>query len=148
MATNPLVPQGTLNRVRCSIVVPSFTNLNITSAYMGKSMATITFDEAAWVDQIQTATGVVTSPEPYVMATINVGILRTQSLAQSWITQATNTGVIGDVIIHSDTASFSAISLADVVIKSFDPGSYDGIDPVSKLVLRGTFYINNNLWNL
>lgn len=60
MATNPLIAQGTLNRVRCSIVVPAYPNLNITSSYMGKNLATIEFEGEA-VPQIPTATGVVDS---------------------------------------------------------------------------------------
>ncbi len=147
MATNPLVAQGTLNRVRCSVVIPGFTNLNITSSYMGKSFATIAF-EGAYAEQIQTGTGVVVSPEPFVMATVTIGILRTQSLADAWLAQAQDTASIGSVTVHSDTAAFSAISLANAVIHDLEPGAFDGVDPVAKLTLRGVFYVNNSLWNM
>lgn len=147
MATNPLVSQGTLNRVRCSVIVPNFSSLNITAAYMGKSFASIDF-EGAFDEQIETGTGAVTSPEPYVMATISVGLLRTQSLAVAWLNQAQTSSDLGTIIIHSDTAAFPAISLRSSVIRSLEPGAFDGMDPVARLTLRGVYDINNNLWNL
>lgn len=143
---NPLVSQGTLNRVRCHIVVPNFTGLNITSSYMGKSFAHIAL-EGDFTDQIGTGTGVVNSPEPYVFASITVGILRTQALASSWRAQWEDNSVIGDVTIHSDTAAWDAITINSAAIRHFDPNAYDGTDPVCALVLRGTYNINNSLWS-
>ena len=146
MATNPQVPQGTLNRVRCHVVIPSYATLNITSSNMGRNFAKISF-EGPFVEQISTGTGIVTSPEPYVMATVNVGVLRTQSLAYSWLTQSQATSYLGNVVIHSDTSAFPAITLADVSIRDIDPGPFDGTDPIVRLDLRGVYYVNNNLWN-
>jgi hypothetical protein len=147
MATNPLVPQGTLNRVRCSIVVPSFTNLNITAPYMGKSFARLAF-EGNYAELIGTATGAVTSPEPYVFATLTVGLLRTQALSAQWLAQAQQYSAIGQVSVHPDSAAFPAITLDNTVINQIDPGAYDGTDPVVRVVLRGVFYANSDLWNL
>lgn len=145
-STNPLIPQGTLNRVRCHIVVPSFTALNITSSYMGRNFATIAF-EGPFVEQIGTATGTVNSPEPYVYATVSVGILRTQSLATTWLAQVQSTGIIGDVVVHSDTSAFAAITISNAVVRDYEPGAYDGADPVVRLTLRGVYYPNNTMWN-
>lgn len=143
---NPLISQGTLNRIRCSIIIPDFSSLNITSAYMGKNFATITFG-GDFTTQIETATGVVNSPEPYVMTTVSVGILRTQSLASAWFSQLQDSTILGTVTIHSDTSAFPAISLVETSATGFNPGAYDGADPVSALTLRGVFYTNNSLWN-
>ena len=147
MAVPPLVPQGTLNRVRCSIVVPTFSSLNIASSYMGKSFASLSF-QGPFTELIPTATGAVTSPEPYVMANITVGLLRTQGLAYSWLTQAGQTGSLGSVVIHSDTAAWPEITLIDAVINDIEPGAYDGMDPVVRLSLKGIYTVNSNLWNL
>jgi len=147
MATNPAVAQGTLNRVRCSVVLPDFPNLSITSPYMGKNFATIAF-EGDFVAQEATGTGVVNSPEPYVIATITVDLLRTQALAANWLSQSQATAVLGDCDIHSDTRAFPAIKLHDTSVQKLDPGAYDGMNPVSRLTLRGVYYINNDLWNL
>lgn len=142
---NPLVSQGTLNRLRAAVTVPSYTNLNITPAYMGKQFVTVTF-EGNFDDLIPTATGGVTSPEPYVMATVSVGLLRTQSLSTSWLTQSQTTSDIGNVSIFPDSSAFPEIDLVNCVIQHIDPGAYDGMDPVVRLTIRGIFYINNSLW--
>jgi hypothetical protein len=143
---NPYLNAGPLNRVRCHVVVASIPTLNVTAQNMGKSFARIEF-EGDFTQQIETATGVVNSPEPYVMATINIGLLRPQSLAAAWLAQAQDTSVLGDVTIHSDTSLFPAIQLNDTSIRMLDPGAYDGTDPVTRLMLRGTFNINNALWS-
>lgn len=144
---NPLVAQGTLNRVRCSIIVPSDTSLNIETSYMGKSFASISFD-GPFAGQIETGTGVVNSPEPYVMGNVSVGLLRTQSLSTLWMNQSKKNSDIGQVIIHSDSAAFAPISLASCVINMIEPGVYDGTDPVVKLAIKGVFYLNEDMWNL
>ena len=143
---NPLIAQGTLNRVRCHIVVPSLTGLNITASYMVKNFATVSFDDN-FVDQMPTGTGVVNSPVPYVMATISVGLIRSQSLAQSWLTQAQATSVLGNVTIYSDTAAWDPVQLSETAISHIQPGPYDGMDPTVSLTLRGVYYVNNDLWN-
>lgn len=146
--TNPQIALGTLNRLRTSLVVPGFPNLNVTNSYMSKRFIHVTLDENPFGLGIETATGIVVSPEPYVMGTINVGLLRTTGLAQAWMTQAQSTVVIGAVEIHSDTSAFSALTINTCYIEKVDPGPYDGTNPEVSLVLRGVFYVNNDLWNL
>lgn len=143
---NPYLVAGPLNRVRCHVVVQATPTLNITAQNMGKSFAHIQF-EGDFNQQIETATGVVNSPEPFVMASITVGLLRPQPLAAAWLAQVQKTGVLGDVTIHSDTSSFPAITLNDAAVRSMEPGAYDGTDPVVRLVLRGTFLINSAMWS-
>lgn len=144
---NPLVAQGTLNRLRASVTVPGNSALNITPAYMSKQYVTVAFD-GNFDNLIPTGTGGVTSPEPYVMATVSVGLLRTQSLSTTWLNQAKTYSDIGAVSIFSDSASFPEIDLVNCIIQHVDPGAYDGMDPVVRLTLSGIFYINNDLWTL
>lgn len=142
--TNPLIAQGTLNRVRVHIVVPSYPTLNITPENMSKAFASINF-EGAFTDQIETATGVVTSPEPYVMGTVTCGVLRTQSLGAAWLAQAQNTTVLGLITIHSDSAAWPSISLLQTKY-TLDPGAYDGKEGIVRISFRGVYTINNSLW--
>lgn len=147
MATAPLVPQGTLNRVRVSIVVPSFPNLNITAPYMSKQFATISF-QGSFAELIPTATGGVASPEPYMMASITCGLIRPQGLASAWLSQGGTQSSIGQVTIYSDTSAWAPITLQNTVIANIEPGAYDGVDPVVRLMLNGIYQINSDLWNL
>lgn len=143
---NPYLTAGPLNRVRCHVVIPGTPTLNITPEFMGKSFARIEF-EGDWTQQIETATGVVDSPEPYVMATITVGLLRSQALAASWMAQGQSYTVLGDVTIYPDTSVFPSLTINSTAIRAIDPGAFDGTDPVVRLTLRGSFNINSQLWS-
>lgn len=147
MATqNPQIAQGVLNRVLTSIIIPSNTALNITASYLAKGFVKPEF-EGDWTGQIGTGTGVVTSPEPYIMVRVTANILRTQALATSWMAQGQSASYIGQVNVHADTSVFPVITMTDASIFSLDPGAFDGTDPVVRLVLRGTMPINASLWS-
>lgn len=147
MAFPPFVPQGTLNRLRCSIVVPNNSNLNITSSYMGQRFVKLTFN-GGFAELIPTATGGVTSPEPFVMANVTVDLLRTQALAANWINQVETQSAIGPLTVYPDSAAFPSINLLNCVVTGVDPAAYDGRDPVVRLTLMGIYVTNSDLWNL
>ncbi|OYY59034.1 MAG: hypothetical protein B7Y55_01100 [Polynucleobacter sp. 35-46-207] len=144
---NPNIPQGTLNRIRSNITIPGNTALNVTPAYMDKSFVTVTFD-GEFDNLIPTATGGVTSPEPYVMATVSFGLLRTQALANAWQSQVKALSDLGNVSIFPDTTAYAEIDLVNCVVSHIDPGPFDGTNPSVKVTLRGIYYVNNDLWNI
>ncbi|GGA00482.1 hypothetical protein [Dyella caseinilytica] len=141
------VPQGVLNRLRCNIVVSNNLALNITAPYMGKNLARIAFS-GKFVTKEPTATGYVNSPEPYVMASISVELLRPQVLSAAWIAQAQLYGDIGPVTIYSDASTFPALTAYETSIGDIDPGAFNGMDPVVRLTLEGKFPANSQLWNM
>ena len=145
---NTFVPQGSLNRVRGSLVFQLFPALNITAPYMSRNFITVTLDEIVFVEQFETGTGFVNSPEPYAPAVIVVEILRTQALANNWFQQIQNTASIGTVEVHSDTAAFPSFPVNNASVTKFDPGAFAGKDPVTKLTIRGLTYINSSMWAL
>lgn len=138
---------GSLNRALTHITFASFPALNIGPQNMGKSFARINF-EGDFNHQAEVAVGVVTSPEPYVMAVVNVGVLRTQALGAAWWTQILATTTLGTMTIYPDTPSFQSITVSSTVVKGFDPDAYDGMDPVIKMVLRGVVYPNSNMFSV
>lgn len=144
---NPLVPQGTLNRIRTHIVLASYPALNVTSANMSRGFATFAF-EGNFAAQIETATGIVTSPEPYVMGTCTVELLRTQSLAAAYLAQVQSNVMVGTVTGYSDSVSFPPIVLNNCSIYNFDPGAFDGTKPAVRVVFRGVFTPNAAMWGL
>jgi hypothetical protein len=145
-STNPFIAQGNLSRLRTSITFGSYPALNIVSSNMGKSFAKLSF-ESPFTTQTETGTGIVNSPEPYVMANIAVGILRTQALGAAWLAQIQATSVLGQANIIPDTTTFPTITLQNTSITGFDPAAYDGIDPVIRMTIRGIYYPNQNLWD-
>lgn len=144
---NPLIPQGTLNRVRCSVVVPAHTGLNVTSAYMSQAFASIAF-EGSFSGLIGTATGAVPSPEPYVFGTITASLLKTQALAGQWMAQAQSDPQLGAVTVYPDSSATPAFTLNDAIIQSIDPAAFDGKDPAVRVTIRGIFYASNDLWSM
>lgn len=142
---NPLTQQGLLNRVLTSVVVTSFPQLSVTAPYMAKSLAQIDFDEDG-VDQIGTATGIVNSPMPYVMSTVQINLLRSQSVAKAYLAQWQTNAILGSVTVYPDSTVFPSITLANCSLLRPSPGPYDGQDPTVKITIKGVYYINTALW--
>jgi len=146
MSFNPFTQQGNLNRLYTNVIVPNFPALNVTAPYMGKGQAHLTFD-GNFNNQIPTATSIVNAPEPYIMAHISVNLLRSQPLANLWLAQVQSQTIIGPVTIYSDSTAFAAITLLQCSIMGFDPGAYDGSDPVLRVTITGQYPINNSMWS-
>ena len=144
---NPFIAQGTLNRLKANVIVPAFPALNVSPSYMSKRFVSVSFD-GDFDNLLPTATGGVTSPEPYVMATVTIGLLRTQALSAQWIKQAGDLSDIGKVSIFPDSSVFPEIDLDTCVIKRIDPGAYDGMNPEVLVTIHGIYYVNNKLWTL
>ena len=142
---NPLTAQGILNKVRTHIVVPGNVALNATASNMAKSQAVLTF-EGPFVMQEETATGIVNSPQPFVMAQIVLSLLRSQALAGLWIAQAQTASILGNVVAYPDSANFPAVTLENCSITDIDPGAFDGVDPATKITIKGVYRTNSIMW--
>lgn len=142
---NPLIQQGSLNKVLTHVIVTELPQLSITAPYMSKALSTVTFEDD-FVDQIGTATGLVNSPQPYVMTSVIINMLRSQSLSALWMAQLLVDSQIGPVTVYSDSTVFPKLTLAQCSVKSVEPGPYDGTDPTTKITLRGVYFTNNILW--
>ncbi len=142
----PLTQQGLLNRVLTHVVVPGFPQLSVTASFMSKSLAQLTFDGPA-VDQIGTATGVVNSPMPYVMAALTVNLLRSQVLSTLYYAQWQSNAVIGAVTVYPDSTVLGPFTLANCSILDIDPGAFDGNDPTTKVSIKGIYFTNSKLWS-
>ena len=86
MGTNPQIPLGTLNRLLTQVTWNSFPSLNVTPSYLGRESVHLARDGEAVV-YIPTLTGAVTSPEPYLMITMTMHLLKTQGLAGQYEAQ-------------------------------------------------------------
>lgn len=148
MATgNPLVPQGLLNRVRGSVVIPAFPNLNITAAYVALDGISLNIDDDG-TDQLKTMTGIVNSPAPYVMATATIHVLKTQALGEAWAQQFQSNGQIGRAVIHADASTLSQYRLHNCSLLKPQPGAMNGTNPSLILTIRGTYNVNDYIWSL
>src|SRR6202790_1583538 len=100
--SNPMIAQGTLNRLRGSVKFVSNPQLNITAPYVVKEGISLSLEgEATLV--IPTMTGVVQSPEPYMIANVTINIVKTNGIASTYKTFLENTSLVGDMVITPDT---------------------------------------------
>ena len=147
MATNPRVPQGTLNLLRGSMSVTDNPALNITAPFLTKDMFNVTF-EGAFTGQLPTATSFVNSPEPYIMVKVTADILKTNGLAAAYITQAQDNCVLGDCTFKFDSSSMPDLELFNTSIVSVHDIKVNGSTAGVQIVLSGGSYINSSLWDL
>lgn len=143
---SPLVPQGSLNRLRPSLVIPGFPALNVTAPYLGKASIRITYEGDA-VTYIASLTGAVTSPEPFQLISMRVNLLKTQALAQAYKTQMETNALLGDITLRSDSIALSVWPLVNCSISSVPELNFDGNDADYNVVIKGVYYINSSLFN-
>jgi hypothetical protein len=147
MAGNPLVTQGTLNRLRGSVVYSSNSTLNVTAPYLSREAISIAFDGDAGM-LIPTLTGGVTSPEPYQMANITINLIKSQALADVYKTQIETNVNVGDVSVIADSATLSDYQFTNCVLKGVRDVTFDGNVPGFVVVLTGIYSVNSSLWGL
>lgn len=147
MATNPRVPQGTLNRVRGSIIIPNFPTLNVTAPFLGKGAISLNLQGQA-TQMIQTLTGVVTSPEPYMMVQTTVNLLRTQNLANLYKARMELDTRIGDIQIIPDASTLSNYQILNCSIGAVRELPFTGDDAGYIITIDGYYEVNSDLWNL
>jgi hypothetical protein len=146
MATNPLIPQGTLNRVRASVVWPSFPNLNVTASYLGRQGIRLALDGESTLF-IPTMTGAVTSPEPYMMITMTMHLLKSQNLAALYKAQMEDTALIGDGTVRPDAATLPVYPIINCAIQSVRELNFAGDDADFAVAIRGYYLVNSSLWD-
>lgn len=144
---NPLIQQGTLNRLRGSVSPVDFPGLNIINGNLGKEAISISFGGDA-TTTIDTLTGVVQSPEPYLIAMVKIHLLKSQFLADQWKTKMEDISLIGDLVIVTDSATFSDYNLSNSAIKTVEPVSFAGNNADYIITLSSIYYINNSLWDI
>lgn len=145
--SNPMISAGTLNRLRGSVNLASLPALNVTAPYLGKAGITLQL-EGDSTTMIPAMAGVVTSPEPYMMATVVINLLKTQGLAGQYKARMENSSLIGDIIITPDATTLPTYTVTNAAIESVKEMSFNGEDASFAVTLKGTYYINNAQWGL
>jgi len=144
---NPLIAQGTLNRIRGSITIPGFTTLNVTAPFLGKEGISLSL-EGNTVTYIPTMTGAVTSPEPYQMVACEVHLLKTQNLAALYKAQMESLATIGNFTVRPDASTLPDYAIINGAISDVRALKFDGTDAGWVTTLRGYYLINSSLFSL
>lgn len=145
MPANPNVPLGSLNKLKASLKFTSNASLNILPSYMSQSGLTIGF-EGQVTNYSEVYTGVVPSPNPFVLVTIRFGVLKTQVLGPLWKAQVESNTLIGDFVLRPDVAGFPSFDFVNGFIMNPDEIAMNGSSPNFGISLRATYYTNSSLW--
>jgi hypothetical protein len=144
---NPMIAQGTLNRLRGSVVWPSFSALNVTSPYLTKAGMRWSPQGDA-VTYIPTMTGAVTSPEPYLMFDLLINLNKANGLAQQYKAQLEYNAMLANGTLRPDTTALAPFSLVNCSIKTVRELDLSGEDAGFAVVIGGYYLVNSNLFDL
>jgi hypothetical protein len=142
---NQQVPQGTLNRLRASVVYEDFAELNVTASYLDKQAVGISFQGDAGV-LLPTLTGGVTSPEPYQIAIVTIHLLRSQALSDAYKTQFENDTSMGSVNVIPDSNTLENYQLENCILMKVDDQEFSGTTTGFVVRLAGIYYVNAALF--
>jgi hypothetical protein len=143
---NPLVQQGSLNRIRASIVFPSNPNLNVTASFLGRMGIRLSLDGDSTL-YIPTMTGAVTSPEPYMMVTATIHMLKTQQLASLYKARMELNSLIGDGTIRPDSIALPPYQMTNCAIQSVREFNFSGEDADFAVAIRAYYLVNSSLFD-
>lgn len=145
-SANPLVAQGTLNRLRASVIWTNFPGLNVTAPYLGSEGISLTLDGDT-VTYIPTMTGQVTSPEPYQGITVLMHLLKTQALSTAYKAQMEALALLGNGVVRPDSAALAPYDIVNCSIKGVDTLNLSGKDAGFVVRIGGYYQVNQNLYN-
>jgi|SRR5580692_3111875 hypothetical protein len=146
MPTSPLVDQGSLNRIRASVVWPDNPQLNLTSGYLAKEGLRLALEGNA-SDYLPTMTGAVPSPAPYQIVTLTMALVKSQPLAAVYKAQFESNCVVGDATVRPDSTTLGLYSLNNLVLESVREMSFAGEDPSWVVTAKGYYLVNSFLFN-
>lgn len=144
---NPMIKPGVLNRVRASAKFTDYPQLNVSASYLAKEGVEITF-QGNIVEPLPAMTGVVQSPQPYVLAQAKIHLLRSQALAAQYKTQIELDAILGDVRLYTDSSTFGEFDMVNTAITSVGDMTFAGGDPGVVITLTGTYYVNSSMWDI
>lgn len=142
---NPLVDQGTLNRLLGSIVVPNNSTLNITASFLARAGISLTLQGES-VTYFPTMTGQVTSPEPYMAVEVTAALLKSQPLSNLYKRQMETNALIGPIVVRPDATTLGVYQFSNCSIKSVHQLSFNGENADFMVVLGGYYLINSTMW--
>jgi len=145
MAGNPLQSQGVLNRLRASVIWHNFPQLNVTPAFLGEEGISLRLEGDA-TTRIGTMTGTVTSPEPYMPASITINLLRTQPLSDLYKQQMETNTVLGDCTIRPDSVTLSPYDIINCSLSTPTELIFNGKSAGWVITATGFYLLNSQLW--
>lgn len=145
MAISPNTPQGMLNRLRGSVIIPSNSALNVTSDFLTPEGIEIQ-PEGNITDLLDTMTGRVGSQAAKQNINVVINLVRSQSLATAFYNQIKKNTALGDLRIISDSSSQPDRTIRNAYIISRPEEALNGTQVKWNVTLGGYEIVNSDLW--
>lgn len=130
-----------LNKLYVKAIFSEDSTLNIVSQDMGGQQIKLTLDTPI-VTRIPAAVGSVASLNPTCDATISISILKTASVADSYLKRGLENGYIGgNVTLYDDVNRVWTIY--DPSIEQAEFPQSDGSDNQVTIIIKGYSYVNS-----
>lgn len=143
---NPLINQGSLNRVRASIVWSQNPALNVTSSYLGKQGIKLALEGESTLF-IPSMTGQVTSPEPYMSINLTINLLKPQALPALYKAKMETNALLGDGTVRPDAIALPPYAIVNCAIQSIRELDFNGEDAGFVVNIRGYYLVNSILFD-
>ena len=138
-------PPGVLNRLRASVTYSSYPSLNVTSGFLTTEGIRLALEGNA-TDLLPAMVSLVSSPAPYMAASLTMSIVRSSSLAQLYKIQIEDTTLMGLVTIWPDTDVLNPFVLNNVALESVREMAFAGMEAAIVVTARGYYNVNTGFF--
>ncbi len=138
-------PPGVLNRLKASVVWKAFPELNVTSSFLTTEGIRLALEGNA-TDLLPAMVSLVSSPAPYLAASITMSIVRSSSLAALYKQQIENTTLMGLASIFPDTDVLNPFILNNVALESVREMAFAGMEAAMVVTARGYYNVNTGFF--
>jgi len=138
-------PPGVLNRLRASVTYSSFPQLNVTSGFLTTEGIRLALEGNA-TDLLPAMVSLVSSPAPYLAASVTMSIVRSSSLAQLYKLQIEDDTLMGLVTIFPDTDVLNPFVLNNVALESVREMAMAGLEAAMVVTARGYYNVNTGFF--
>jgi hypothetical protein len=138
-------PPGVLNRLRASVVYTDHPELNVTSGFLTTEGIRLALEGNA-ADLLPAMVSLVSSPAPYLSASITLSIVRSSSLAQLYKLQIEDTTLLGLMTIYPDTDVLTPFIINNVALESVREMAMAGMEAAMVVTARGYYNVNTGFF--
>jgi hypothetical protein len=138
-------PPGVLNRLRASITYADHPELNVTSGFLTTEGIRLALEGNA-TDLLPAMVSLVSSPAPYLSATMTISLVRSSSLAQLYKLQFEDTTLIGLANIIPDTDVLNPFIINNVALESIREMAFAGMEAALVITARGYYNVNTGFF--
>jgi len=138
-------PPGVLNRLRASVTYATAPELNITSNFLTTEGIRLALEGNA-TDLLPAMVSLVSSPAPYLSATLTMSIVRSSAIAQLYKLRFENVTLMGMVTVFPDTDVLNPFILNNVALETVREMAFAGMEPALVVTARGYYNVNTGFF--